>query len=1037
MPQDDRPSPVTKRTSALGVLALSLVYHVIYLGSIFDIYFQSPVVSVPDRYRVEPELALARDEHAGEPRGGLAKRLVLIVGDGLRADKLFQQYPNPPFPGSDELPLPSSMEDLPHALVDNLHLDETAATRTTPAPFLRSLIQSGEAQWGISHTRVPTESRPGHVALIGGMYEDVSAVTRGWTTNPIPFDSVLNQSTHAYTFGSPDILPMFARGAKDEGKVETWSYDEEAEDFSRDATALDLWVLDQLERLFKNASTSRNVGETLKQEGNVFFLHLLGLDTTGHSYRPHGPEYHRNIRVVDHVVKRTVDLVSNFYGDDETAFVFTADHGMSSMGNHGDGHPDNTRTPLVVWGKGIRRRQDWEEPAMHDGYSIGWGLKGVRRDVEQADVAPLMSVLAGLPIPANSAGRVPLDYLDASPSFRARAAFANANQLLAEAEAKSELKRQHTLSFRPFPELVDDPVRGTLSPVSHRALVRRLIDEAKFIEAEKHSLDLLDVALRASAYFQKYDWLLLRSIVTLGYLGFMAYVSRYILANHVPTLSFDRSPIHRRPLSQEIVSKIPLAACLVTTTRFALERAPGTYSLYTFFASYFWHRVLSDPSPFVRLYRSVSKSVSPPSPRSPKSVAPQTSQAWLETAGSAVSTLVALELVAYGYSDRRAFSVVALAMGWAWPRFGGRAGRGRARSKSDERRIVTGWRGAMTVLAVFPLLPVEKGENLRIISAGAVVLLLIGAFAVHHIDSSPSPGSKRARNAVVAQMVLTVLSTIVTCSSATSLRLKRGLPVMNQYLGWGILVLSALVPILHGRPVGQPALARLSVLLVSFAPAFVILSLSYEALFYAAFVVCCVLWVEVEGIEAKRHASETVGVQDGTVEPVEDRTERDAREASEVRPASSWTEQRAITLDSVRVALFFLGFVHLGFFGVGNVASISSFYLEPVYRLMTVFAPFPMGALLLYKLLIPFVFLSAVSSLVNDRTRVPRLGLFLVASVLSEVLTIIFFFRVTDSGSWLEIGSSITNFVICSLLGLFLSTLLVLGEEVVRGVSFS
>lgn len=63
---------------------------------------------------------------------------------------------------------------------------------------------------------------------------------------------------------------------------------------------------------------------------------------------------------------------------------------MSSLGNHGDGHPDNTRTPLVVWGKGVRPREDWEEPANHDEYSKDWGLNGVRRDVEQADVAPLM-----------------------------------------------------------------------------------------------------------------------------------------------------------------------------------------------------------------------------------------------------------------------------------------------------------------------------------------------------------------------------------------------------------------------------------------------------------------------------------------------------------------------------------------------------------------------------------------------------------------------------------------------------------------------
>ena len=44
-----------------------------------------------------------------------------------------------------------------------------------------------------------------------------------------------------------------------------------------------------------------------------------------------------NIQVVDEIVKQTEELFREFYRDEETAFVFTADHGMSKIGNHGDG----------------------------------------------------------------------------------------------------------------------------------------------------------------------------------------------------------------------------------------------------------------------------------------------------------------------------------------------------------------------------------------------------------------------------------------------------------------------------------------------------------------------------------------------------------------------------------------------------------------------------------------------------------------------------------------------------------------------------
>jgi GPI ethanolamine phosphate transferase 1 len=108
----------------------------------------------------------------------------------------------------------------------------------------------------------------------------------------------------------------------------------------QDATSLDIWSYDKLEELLANATANATgpLFKSLHEPRVIFFLHLLGLDTTGHSFRPHSKEYMRNIQVVDSIVKKTETLLEHFYGSDgKTAFIFTADHGMSNIGNHGDG----------------------------------------------------------------------------------------------------------------------------------------------------------------------------------------------------------------------------------------------------------------------------------------------------------------------------------------------------------------------------------------------------------------------------------------------------------------------------------------------------------------------------------------------------------------------------------------------------------------------------------------------------------------------------------------------------------------------------
>ncbi|GFT79501.1 GPI ethanolamine phosphate transferase 1 [Trichonephila clavipes] len=307
-----------------------------------------------------------------------SKRLVLFVADGLRADKFF----------------------------------EVNYAGESNSPYLRDIITNIGA-WGVSHTRVPTESRPGHVALIGGIYEDVSAVTKGWKENPVEFDSVFNESRYTWAWGSPDILPMFSKGSRKNVFIDTYTSDEE--DFAgAKPHSLDIWVFDKLEKFLNDARTNATLKNMLWQDKNILFLHLLGMDISGHSYKPGSQEYIKNIQVVDTGIQKCVDLIDSFFeGDGKTAYVLTSDHGMTDWGSHGSGDMQETYTPLVAWGAGVRGPLGEGKDFYHDGLSAEWKLAQVKRvDVNQVDIAPLISALIGIPFPVNSLIQVGLKIIE-------------------------------------------------------------------------------------------------------------------------------------------------------------------------------------------------------------------------------------------------------------------------------------------------------------------------------------------------------------------------------------------------------------------------------------------------------------------------------------------------------------------------------------------------------------------------------------------------------------------------------------------------
>lgn len=290
---------------------------------------------------------------------------------------------------------------------------------------------------------------------------------------------------------------------------------------------------------------------------------------------------------------------------------------------------------------------------------------------------------------------------------------------------------------------------------------------------------------------------------------------------------------------------------------------------------------------------------------------------------------------------------------------------------------------------------------------------------------------------------MVLLSVIITRSSIDSLQAKQGLPLGNQVVGWFVLCKywlpsmvccqstpvsdhftitgsSLLLPFVHRLKPNSHYLHRLVVIFLTFSPTFIILTTSYEGVFYFVFCITVLTWVQLE------HA-----IYDHSL------SKQQAKEHTQIQkqPHQDYS-YRALTPSDARIALFFLFLLQSAFFSTGNIASISSFSLDSVARLIPVFSPFSQAALLILKILIPFAIISVNLGILNHRLDVAPSALFMVVMGISDVLTLNFFYMVKDEGSWLDIGTTISHFCIASGLCTFVAGLEFLSGALIAGVEF-
>eukprot|EP00760_Papus_ankaliazontas_P032825 PhM_4_TR5978/c0_g1_i2/m.58638/K05285/PIGN; phosphatidylinositol glycan, class N len=454
-------------------------------------------------------------------------------------------------------------------LVDNVPTTPTTTTTTTTSPakrvvvisidgnradwFFKSILTGHHprakkvlhdefgACWGVAHTRAPTESRPGHTAMMAGFFEDPACVHTLWSEAIKPFDSVINQSPIGYQTGQYNIIGMLHRPhiltVQIPKKPTQWDY-------------ADPIVGTNFEQFVKGTAHAEFKEKLRTTRGAVLFLHLPSMDSVAHGDPWGTPGYFNAVARAEKSIDTILTLVPQFFGDNDTAFVIAGDHGMSNHSTphhkHGTDHPDELHTGLLVWGAGVRncsRNPPTRNRVLHTSEEMyaeqqEVTMRGMnmsrRQDIDQIDIAPMVSVLAGNPIPVNSRGVLNVNYLDpnADTAFIRNGLVVNMKQLktLVDTAASDVWQRQlfPALTFRPY---YNSAVPNVIGSVNEMA---RCVDHGDLDGAQRRA-DALGVHFRdALRYYQTYDWFMLFALTALCYL-MIALLGITLSARGLPT----------------------------------------------------------------------------------------------------------------------------------------------------------------------------------------------------------------------------------------------------------------------------------------------------------------------------------------------------------------------------------------------------------------------------------------------------------------------------------------------------------------------
>ena len=522
-------------------------------------------------------------------------------------------------------------------------------------------------------------------------------------------------------------------------------------------------------------------------------------------------------------------------------------------------------------------------------------------------------------------------------------------------------------------------------------IIQEKIKHSKFDEALTMSRDLIKLALQGFQYYHRHDRLYLSIVVTIGFLGWILSLVLHIIENYSGvTVKLSKLEEQRAQVfifSPRIFKYVIGLISMLTVALLYWKRAPLPHYLYCLMPMPFWYELITQHVKIQRLIQMVKLNTS-----------------FFRLFVFFSIYAVSLIFLALSFFHREILSVILIGIGF-YPLIA-------QRNMRKYSYLVYLWLMVTVILAIFPLLPtIGREENYAFVTFAAFFGATMGL--IFTLSSTLSAKDNFIMTVLVASVVM---ATVIRLSTVISIRSTEGLPLINQIISW-LMVPSVFIVSLQ---TSSNSISRLIAINIALFIVYILTCVSHEGIFFLVLTLTLAVWVT---LESNLSASElTPSLQSPEV--------KDSIELHQKR------ESRTLGFDDVRKAFTFIYFIFLAFFGTGNIASINSFDPAAVNSFVTVFDPFTMGSILLLKVSIPFILVSCFFNLLQNVLKIPVRGLFRIVLVMTDFMAIVFFFLVKDEGSWLDIGTSISHFVIMLAFVLFLLPVFEIGHLLTGSVSY-